>query len=119
MRWGIFAKGGNEQIGREASTRIGIETERAKQRQLARQNNHAAQADAAWVPEQKEDRGRARDKAGEKVGVSGKTAVVLVPGLAASVPGSLLGFALRVLLYFYSPLLELLPHEVFKGAAGC
>jgi hypothetical protein len=98
---------------------MGIEKERAKQRQLATQNNNAARAVGASVPEQKEDRGRARDKAGEKVGVSGKMAVGLVPGLAASVPGSLLGFALRVLLYFYSPLLELLPHEVFKEAAGC
>jgi hypothetical protein len=68
----------NEQIGREAAVILGVEKERAKRRQLATQNNNAARAVQATLPALSKDSGQARDKAGEKTGVSGKTELFLV-----------------------------------------
>ena len=71
----------NEQIGRESAALMGIETERAKRRQAeagksAASGRPAAKKDREPNPTHspKKEQGRARDKAGEKTGVSGKTA---------------------------------------------
>jgi hypothetical protein len=89
----------NEQIGSESAAILAIERERAKLRQAENARANQPQAKRSQNPDlvpgsEKKDKGDARDKAGEKTGVNGKTAVVLVPGLAASVPGSLLGVAI-------------------------
>src|SRR5262249_39352521 len=58
-----------EMLAREAQLLLRVEKERAQRRRRATQNNKAAGAEVETVPPQDGEQGKARDVAGEKLGV--------------------------------------------------
>lgn len=62
----------NEQIGREASALLEIESRRAGQRRISTQNNYTGEAVKELVPDQPVSAGQARDIVGAKLGYSGR-----------------------------------------------